>query len=121
MHRDPYRPRLISYRSGDRLSDPPCSIGTKLVSLRPVEFVNGLYQTEVSFLYQIEEQHASSDILLGDTYYQSEVCLAELLLRILVALLHPLGKVDLLLRSEERHLSDLLQVHPDRVVDSDVL
>ena len=40
MHRYPDRSRLIRYRSGNRLTNPPCRICGKFVTLRVVKLLH---------------------------------------------------------------------------------
>ena len=87
----------------------------------PVELVDSLNKSQVALLDQIQELHASSDVSLGYGYYQPQVRFAELLLGFLVALFHALGKFKLFVGRKQRHLSYLLEVHADRVVDGHVL
>ena len=43
------------------------------------------------------------------------------MLRVHVALLHALGKLDFLVRRKQRHLADFLQIHAHGIVDGDAL
>ncbi len=71
MHRNTYRTRLIRDGPGDRLTDPPRRIRTKLKSFTVIKFFHGLDQSEISFLDQVEEQHTAPNIAFGDTYNKS--------------------------------------------------
>ena len=112
MDRDPYRSGLIGDSSGDSLSDPPGSISREFETLGVIEFIDSLDQTHVSFLDQIQEQHASAGIFLGDRDDQSQVGADQFILRIdavlyqfgilwmLKTLFDPLGDDDLLISFE---------------------
>ncbi len=122
VDRDADRAGLVRDCAGDRLADPPCRVCGELEAFAVVVFFNSLDETEVSFLDQVEEQHAAADIALRDGDNQTKVGLREPLLGLLAdlaALLHLLGELDLLLGGEKRHLADLLQIHTDRVLDGD--
>ena len=116
MHGDADGARLVGDGAGDGLSDPPRGVGGELVALRVVELLDGLDQAEVALLDEVEKQHAAADIALGDRHDQTEVCLLHAVLGLRVALGHALGQLLLLLRGEQRHFADLLEVHAHRVV-----
>ena len=61
--------------------------------------------------------HPPSDIPLGDAYHQAEVGFGQPLFGVLIPLADPHGKLDLLLRGEERHPADFLQIDLDRIVE----
>ena len=81
VHRDPDRPRLVRDRARDRLADPPCRVGGELESLVVVKLLDCLDQAQVSFLDQVEEQHAAADVALRDRDDETQVRLRELALR----------------------------------------
>src|SRR5256712_2302477 len=121
VDRDADRAGLVGQRPGDRLPDPPRGVRAELVSLSPVELFDRADETEVPFLNKVQEEHPAAHVFLGDADDQAQVGLNEAALSFLVALLHALGQIDLLLRGEERDLPDLLEVHPDRVIDRHTL
>ena len=116
VHGDADRARLVGDGAGDGLPDPPRGIGGELVALRVVELLDGLDQTEVALLNEVEKQHAAPDVALGDRHDQTQVRLGHAALGLLIALGHALGQLLLLLGGEQRHLADLLEVHTHRVV-----
>ena len=116
VHGDADGARLVGDGAGDGLPDPPRGVGGELVALRVVELFDGLDQAEIAFLDEVEKQHAAADIALGDRHDQTEVCLLHAVLGLRVALGHALGQLLLLLRGEQRHFADLLEVHAHRVV-----
>ena len=118
---DSNRSRLISYRAGDRLTNPPGRVGREFVALVVVELVDRLHQTEVALLDKIEEEHTLADIALGYRHDETEVGFHELLFRFLIAVCHLLGEHLLLVVVEQRHLADFLEVHTHRVVYSETL
>ena len=121
MHRNADRARLIRDGAGDGLPDPPRRVGGKLVALAVIEFFHGLHQPEIALLDQIEEKHTAVDVPLGDADDQTQVRLDKLLLRFLVAERHLIGQFQLLFGGEQRHLADVLEIHPHRVVDGHAL
>ena len=121
MDRDTDRPCLVGYGTGYSLTYPPCCIGRELISLLVIELLNCLDKTEVAFLDKIKEQHTPAHISLGDTYYKTEVGFSKTflgLLTFLTALLHLLGKLNLLFGRQKRNLTYFLKVHPDRVFNT---
>ena len=118
---NPDRPRLVGDRAGDGLTDPPGGVGTELESLLVIVLFHRLQQAQVSLLDQIQELHAPAHIALGNADHQTEICFREALSRLLIALVHAAGILNLLLGGKQRHLADLLQIHSDRVRDADAL
>ena len=98
MNRNTNGSRLICDRARDRLANPPCRIGTKLIALLIIKLLHCLDQSEVTLLDQVKEQHSTSYITFGDTYYQTKVCLRKLLLGFGISLLHALCKLYLFIR-----------------------
>ena len=82
-----------------------------------VELVDGAKQTEVSLLDEVEEGHAASEVLLGNADHKSQVGGGEEVLGVVVARLDALRVQHLLLLGEQSHLTDLAEVHADRVVE----
>ena len=121
MHGNPDGSGLICNGSRNSLTDPPSSIGGKLVSFSIVELFHSLDQTQIALLNQIQKQHSTAYIPLCDADHQTQVRLCKALLRILIPQLHPLCQFDLLLRREQRHLADLLQIHADRILQTDTV
>ncbi len=143
MHRDADGAGLVCDSAGDRLADPPGGVGGELVALGVVELLHSADQTEVALLDEIQKQHATTHIALGDRHDKTQVRLYELTLgnlaitfnRLKIAThlrrglaggcrdllggkqtsLDTLGEVDLLLRGQQRNLADLLEIHADRI------
>src|SRR5262245_56650338 len=83
VHRDADRARLVGDRTGDRLADPPRRVRRELVATAPLELVDGLHQTDVAFLDQIQELQAAVRVLLGDGDDETKVRFDHLGLRLL--------------------------------------
>jgi len=80
VHGDPDRPRLVCDRAGDGLPDPPGRIGGELVAPLVLELVDGLHETDVAFLDEVEELQPPVRVLLGDAHDEPQVGLDELAL-----------------------------------------
>ncbi len=143
MHRDPDGPGLVGHGPGDRLPDPPDGVGGELVALGVVELLHATDQAQVAFLDQVQEQHAAAGVPPGLRDDQAQVGLHQVVLgppavvgdppkvNALTGAQHPaafgqllvgeqpgldaLGQLDFLLRVEQRHLTDLLEIVLDRV------
>src|SRR5438876_633876 len=89
VDRDADRPSLVRDRAGDRLANPPGRVRRELVSLPVVELLDRADESDVPFLDQVEEAHATSDVFLGDRHDETEVCLGQVVPRV-VALLDEL-------------------------------
>ncbi len=119
MDRNTDRPRLVRDRPGDRLTDPPGSIGAEFESLTVIELLDSLNKPQVPLLDQIQKQHTASHIALRDTDYKTKVSLCQTLLGILIPLCHPARQIHFLICRQKRNLADLLQIHTHRIFDAD--
>ena len=117
MHRDADGAGLVRDGPGDGLADPPGSIGGEFVTLGVIELFHRLDKAQIALLDQVQELHTPAHIALGDGYHQTEVGLGQALFGGLVALQHTLGQLDLLVRRQQVHLADLLQIHAHRIVN----
>jgi len=117
------------------------------MSLGVVELLDSAHQADVALLHQIHHRQTVRGVLLGDADYQAQIGLDKMLAGIAamgidplelemlvgrailfpveslagnIAHLHTLRQVDFLLSSEQRYLSDLLQIHSYRIVEGDV-
>src|SRR5215510_2501348 len=73
MHGNTDCPSLIGDRTGNGLADPPCGIGAELVAALVFELINGLHETDITFLDQVEELETAVCILLGDTDDETKI------------------------------------------------
>ena len=71
---------LVGDSTRDGLTDPPRGVRGELKALLVVELLDGADQTEVALLDQVQEQHAATDIALGDGDDQAQVGADERLL-----------------------------------------
>ena len=121
MHRNTDCSCLISDCSCDCLANPPCCIRTELISFFIIKLLNSFDQTKVTFLNQIQKQHTTTNITFCNADNQSEVRLCQLLLCLFITGLHPLCQFNLFLRRQQWHLTNLLQIHTNRVFDADTI
>ncbi|MNE14712.1 hypothetical protein D3C80_1076000 [compost metagenome] len=71
MHRNTDSARLIRDRAGDRLTNPPGSIGGEFVTTAIFKLINRFHQTDVTFLNQIQELQTTVGVFLGDRNNQT--------------------------------------------------
>ena len=71
---------LVGDSTCDGLTDPPRGVRGELKALLVVELLDGADQTEVALLDQVQEQHAATDVALGDGDDQTQVGADERLL-----------------------------------------
>ncbi len=71
---------LVGDSARNGLTDPPRGVRGELEALLVVELLDSTNQTEVALLDQVQEQHAATDIALGDGDDQTQVCADECLL-----------------------------------------
>ena len=108
MYRNTDRLCLICNCTGNCLTDPPCRICGKLKSFFVLKLINCFHQTDIPLLNQIQKRQSPADILLGNTYYQSEICFNQFLLGFRITLTDPLGNLLLFFHGKQTHLSDRL-------------
>ena len=109
------RPRLVGDRALHGLADPPRRIGRELEPALPLELLDRADEPEHALLDEIEERKPLVAVVLGDRHDQPQVRLDHPLLRGHVALLDPLGELDLVRSREQRVASDLPQEELQRV------
>ena len=80
MHGNADGTGLVGDSTRDGLTDPPRGVRRELKALLVVELLDGADQTEVALLDQVQEQHAATDIALGDGDDQAQVGADERLL-----------------------------------------
>ena len=71
---------LVGDGARNGLTDPPRGVRGELEALLVVELLDGADQAEVALLDQVQEQHAATDIALGDGDDQAQVSADERLL-----------------------------------------
>ena len=124
MYRDTDGSGLVGNRARDGLPDPPGGIGREFIALRVVEFFDCLHKPEVSLLNEVQKLHPAPHIALGDRHNKPEVglrhALARRILLLLAALDHLFRDLKLFLRRKQLDFADLLEIHPDGVVELDV-
>ena len=107
---------LIGDCTRNRLPNPPRRIGTELITLTVVEFLNRLQETEVALLNEIEKEHAASDVAFCNAHDKAQVRLLKPMPCTLVARLHAPRELDLLLCRQQRNTTDLFEVHADGII-----
>ena len=122
VYRDTDGSCLIGNGTGNGLSDPPCRICGEFEAFMEVEFFNGFDQTQITLLNQIQEQHTAANISFCDTYYQTQVCFCQFFLRrfaFRAAFFHFSCQFDFFFCCQQRHFTDLFQIHTHGVIDVD--
>ena len=117
MNGDADGTRLVGDGARDRLPYPPRRIRAELVALAVIEFFDRLQKPEVALLDEVEKEHPASDVAFGDAHDEAQVRLLQAVTRRHVPRLHTLCELDLLLCRQQRHMTDLLEVHPHGVVE----
>src|SRR5437870_565034 len=80
VHGDADRARLVGDGSGNGLPDPPGGVRRELVAAAVLELVDGLHESDIAFLDQVQELQAAVGVLLCDRDDQAQVRLDHLLL-----------------------------------------
>jgi len=114
VQRDAHDARLLGERLQDRLADPPDGVRDELDALGLVELVGGPDQAEVALVDQVRERYSLVLVFLGHGDDEPEVGAHQLVQRLRVALLDPLGQRHLFLAGDQRILADLPQVLVER-------
>ena len=81
---------LICHSASDGLTNPPGCIRGELVSLGVVELLHCTDQTQVSFLDQIQEEHAATGVTLCKRNDETKVCSEQVVLGVATILCDPL-------------------------------
>ena len=66
--------------AGDGLTNPPRGVGGELESFAPVELFDGMHESQVAFLDEVEQGKTRSLVLLGNRHHEAKVGLHELTL-----------------------------------------
>ena len=64
---------LVGNGPGNRLPNPPSSVGGKLITAAIFKFIDRLHQANIAFLDEVEEQQAAIGVLLGDGNDQTQI------------------------------------------------
>ena len=142
VHGDADGAGLVCHGAGDGLADPPGCVGGELEALRVVELLDGADKAEVTFLDEVEEEHAAAGVALGEGDDESQVGFEQVVLGSLAVVDDPAhgllevlvhvgvfgelvfcveagldahGEVDFLLCVEQGDLTNLLEVVLDGV------
>src|SRR6202034_1065358 len=83
VHRDTDGAGLVRDGAGNGLTDPPGSVGREFVTATVLELVDGLHETDVALLNEVEELQAAVGVLLRDRDDEAKVGLDELALGLL--------------------------------------
>jgi len=92
-------------------------VGREFEATLVVELLDRAHQAEVALLDQVQERQPAVEVLLGHGNHEPQVGLGQVMARLLGAGLHLLGQFDLLLGGQQIDAPDLLEVHPDGVVE----
>ena len=74
MDRYAYGPRLVGNGPGYSLSDPPGRVGAELVAPLVLKLVDRLHQSDIPFLYKIQEGQSPVRVLLGNADNKTQIC-----------------------------------------------
>src|SRR5690606_20906484 len=110
MDRQTNRFALVGERSLDRLLDPPSGVRAELSSLGRVKALDRLDQTDVSFADQVDQRQTEIAVIVRDLHHEPQIRLNHQVARLLVALLNARRQLNLLFRSDQRNLTNILQI-----------
>ena len=118
VNRQPDGLALVGQGAFDRLLDPPRSISAQLAALFRVETLHRFHQTDIALGNEVQKGKPVIAEVVGNLDHQAEIRRDHLLAGLFVAALDLPGQLDLVLRTQERHLADLTQIETDIVVRS---
>src|SRR5579884_4200107 len=134
MHGDTNRARLVGDGARNGLTNPPRRIRAELVTLRVVEFLDCANQADIALLDQVQQAHATTNVLLRNTDDETQVGLCQAALGLLtildyaavrirlqllrLAALHTLRQLHFFLRRQQRDTTNLAQVHTHGIVQA---
>src|SRR5829696_992716 len=99
----------------DRLADPQRRVGREAEALAPVELLDGADQAEHALLDQVAEREALALVAARVGHHEAQVRVDHAVLGDEVALLDPLGKLDLLSGREQLEAARLAQEELQRI------
>src|SRR4029079_3343879 len=91
-------------RTGDRLANPPGSIGAELEAAAILELIDRTHQAGVAFLNEVEEREAAVAVLLGNRDDETKVAFGQLALGLLIFRIDDLEHHDAVLEALGRFL-----------------
>ena len=112
---DADRALLVLHAALDRLADPVGGVGGELEAAAPVVLLGRADQPEDPLLDEVQQRQAVGRVALGDRDDQRQVGGDHPLLGGIVAVLDPLGELDLLGGGQQRMAADLAQEERQRV------
>ena len=117
VNRNTDRSRLIGECTCNRLANPPGCIGRKFETFSKVELLNRAEEPDIPLLHQIKQGEIvrSTDILLRDRHYQSEIGFGKPLFCRSITRFHRFGKSHFFLPGNERHTPDFFEIHLHQV------
>src|SRR6266849_88296 len=77
MHGDTNCSSLVGNRTRNRLANPPGGVRAKLVAFRVIEFLDRTNQAYIALLDQIQQAHATTNILFRHADNQAQVSLSQ--------------------------------------------
>ena len=104
VNREANRFALARKRATDLLANPQRGVGGKLAAFGRIKFLDGLHQTDVALVDQVEDGHPEVFVLAGDFDHEAEVGADHVLASGGIAALDALGERDLFRNGQERHL-----------------
>jgi hypothetical protein len=110
VHRQADGARLIHERAINVLADPPGGIGGKAEAALRVEFLEGVHQTQIAFLDQVQQGQTAVQVMLGDVHHQAQVALDHLLACCVVTVAYAPRQRQFLIGRQQRMAADLVKV-----------
>ena len=120
MYRDTNCARLVGNGTSDCLANPPSCVCGEFEALGVVELFYRFHKAYVTLLDQIQEEHTTTDVALGNANNQTKVCFAKFALCLFVAFQDEFGNFHFLVTCQKGHFTDIAKVHFYRVIDGNV-
>src|SRR6266567_8932787 len=134
VHGDTNRASLIRARATTGLADPPGSVRAELVALGIVKLLYRSDQADIALLDQIQQAHATADVLFRHTddetqirFRQATLCFLPIidqtavgrrLQTLCLPAFHTLCELYLFFCREQRDAANLAQIHAHRIVQA---
>ena len=110
MHRDTDDAGLVGNGTGNRLANPPGSVGTEFKTLIGVELFDRPQQPCITLLNQIQKVQPAAAVALGNTHHQAHVGFGHFILGALIAFFNLLGKLQLFITRQQGDFTNFAQV-----------